>query len=99
MAAPIAGQVAVTGTPQSLDPTQKAVNCVAFALKAPATNSATVYFGPAGVTSTSGYPLTPGDEFEYTRQFNRITPSLQCTPADFFVVGTAPDVIAFFASP
>lgn len=100
MSFPITGQVAVTGAAQKLDPTGVSINCAAFAIKAPATNANTVYIGPAGVTTATGYPLTSGDEFEYQRQGLGIQPTLQLTPNDFYVVGTAgSDVIAFFASP
>ena len=100
MASPLTGQVAVTGTAQPLDLANRSVNCVAFAFKTPSTNTHTVYIGSAGVTTANGYPLTPGDEFEYQRLFNQITPTLQCTPADFYAIGTAgSDVLAWFATP
>lgn len=34
-------------------------------LKADASNSGTIYVGPAGVTTTTGYPLKPGEAISY----------------------------------
>lgn len=100
MAFPLTGQVAITGTAQQLDSNNTAALCAAWSVKAPSTNANTVYVGPPGVTTGTGYPLTPGDEFEYTRQFNTISPSLQLVPTNIYAVGTAgTDVLAWFATP
>jgi hypothetical protein len=100
MAVPFTGQVAITGTAQQLDASNIAGSAAAWSVKAPSTNANTVYIGPAGVTTGTGYPLTPGDEFEYTRMFNQITPLLQLVPTNLFAVGTAgSDVLAWFATP
>ena len=89
----------MTGSAIQLDPNNTAGSCAAFTLKAGPNNTGIVYIGPAGVTTGNGYPLAAGDEFEYQRLFNSITPTLQLTPTNFYVIGTASDTLSWFATP
>ncbi|MCW2317987.1 hypothetical protein M2322_003552 [Rhodoblastus acidophilus] len=44
-------------------PAQSLVNGIIC--KAPSTNTATIFIGPAGVTAATGYPLMPGEAISY----------------------------------
>lgn len=97
MAAPLTGQAAATGSPVALSATP--IACAAFTIKAPATNAGTVYIGAAGVSTSTGYSLDPGDVFEYERQAQNGQPLYTLTVSDFYMVGTNPDKVVWFASP
>lgn len=96
MAAPLTGQVAVTGTAAQLTPA-KVVSV--YAIKAPLTNVKPVFIGSAGVTLTTGYQLDPGDVFEYEVRNQTGLPVLAIQISDLYAVGTAPDAVTWLASP
>lgn len=98
MPAPLSGQVnPLSGSAQPLSAT--AVSVQAFSIKAPATNSNTVFIGPAGVTSATGHALDPGDSFDYERGDQLGHTKFQLNPSDFYAVGTSPDYVTWLASP
>lgn len=96
MAAPLSGQITLTGTAQPLSPP---VAVTAFTIKAPLTNNLPAYIGPAGVTTGTGYQLDPGDEFEYQRQSQSGQARYELGIGDFYAVGTGPDKVTWLASP
>ena len=98
MSVPLTGQVnPVSGVAQALSATQ--VPCVAFTIKAPASNAKPVFIGGSGVTSTTGHQLDPGDTIDYELKFQNGQPTYQLRPSDFWVIGTSPDIVTFLASP
>lgn len=97
MASPISGQVSVSGTAAPLSSTPLTV--AAFTIKAPLANSATIYIGPAGVTTGTGYGLDPGDTFEYERSSQNGQVTYQIGPNDVYVVGSGGDKATWLASP
>lgn len=100
MSAPITGQTgALSGTAQRLDSNNTAAGCVAFTIKAPATNANTAFIGGSGVTTSSGHALDPGDVYVYERKLQNGQPQYVLRPTDIYVVGTSPDVVTWFASP
>lgn len=96
MPAPLTGQVALSGTAQQLA-TTTTQNVKAFTLKAASSNLQPAYLGAAGVTTSTGYRLDPGEEFEYERQLGGTLYEL--APSDIYVVGTSGDRVSWFASP
>jgi hypothetical protein len=91
------GQVAVTGTaaPLSTDRTLRVSGTLI--VKAAAANSGSVYLGNAGVTSSTGYPLYPGEELPITT--GQAAPGRgrreTLTPNEIHVVGTNGDRLAW----
>ena len=61
-AAPISGQQSVTTTATAL-PANALQN--GLIVTAAATNAGVVYVGPAGITTSTGYPLSPGMSMSY----------------------------------
>lgn len=100
MPSPLSGQVnPVTGTAQSLT-AGATISCSAFSIKAPASNVNSVFVGAAGVTTSTGHCLDPGDSLDYERGDQLGHPRFQLNPSDFFVVGTAgSDIVSWLASP
>lgn len=96
MAAPQTGQLTLTASAQVLT---TPVNVAAWVLKALATNSGIAYIGPSGVTTANGYPLVPGEEFDYQRNFQNGQVVYPLQPSDISVVGTVGDIVAWFATP
>ncbi|MDE2102255.1 MAG: hypothetical protein KGL39_33730 [Patescibacteria group bacterium] len=96
---PLTGQVAVSGTAQQIDPNQTASKCRAFTIYAPKGNSAGVFIGASGITSSTGHQLDPGQSFTYERRSDNAQPFYQLRPSDFWVVGTSPDKVSWLASP
>jgi hypothetical protein len=99
MPKPITGQAVGVGlsTPVALSATP--VSCVAFSLKAPLSNAAAIYLGPATVTSATGYQFDPGDEISYQTINQAGQPIFQMQPSDFYMVGTGPDKVVWLALP
>jgi hypothetical protein len=64
----VAGQVAV-GTSEVSMATATARR---FRVRALLTNTATVYLGPTGVTTATGYPLEPGDVFPHPLELSNL---------------------------
>jgi hypothetical protein len=96
MPGPVTGQLAVTGSAQQLT---SVVAVTAFEIKAPLANLNTVYVGASGVTPATGHALEPGDRLAYERSNQTGEPPYQLAPADFFAVGTSPDVLTWLGSP
>lgn len=92
----LTGQVTMTGSAVRLT---TPIQVTAYTIKAPSTNAATVYLGPSTVTTSTGYPLAPGDSLEYECGDQTGQPNLQLKPSDFYAIGTGPDVVAWLASP
>lgn len=97
MPAPLHGQVAVTGTAAALSATP--VNSVAFTVSAPITNISPVYLGAATVTAGNGFPLYPGESFDYQRGDQHGEPRYVLNVQDVFVMGTTGDSVAWFGTP
>jgi hypothetical protein len=98
MAAPLTGQLQITGTAQQLT---GPVQVAAFEIKAPSSNINTIYIGQAGVTPTSGHAMEPGDRLAYQRSDQHGETRLSLAPADFYAVGTpgSSDVLTWLGSP
>jgi hypothetical protein len=62
MAPLTSGQKAVTATAAQLASAEIPVESIV--LKAHPLNSAAIYFGALGVTTSTGYPLNPNEEFQ-----------------------------------
>lgn len=96
MAVPLThGQKAMTGSAVQLSSSSAPVDTVV--LKALSGNAADLYFGLTGVTSSTGYPLSPGEEFT-------IAPGngpLKRVPllSQLYAVGTSGDDLAWIATP
>lgn len=99
MPAPLHGQVSLTGTAQQLDSGNTANNCIGFSIKAPQGNTTRAFIGAAGVTTSNGYTLDPGDEITYERTDQNAGPRYQMRPSDFYAVGATGDVVTWLASP
>jgi hypothetical protein len=97
MAAPATGQVTLAAGAKTLSSAQ--VNCVAFTIKAPATNAKTAYYGASTVTTSTGMALDPGESVTYQRNFQNGNPAYPLGPSDIYVCGTSGDVLTWFASP
>lgn len=65
-------------------PAQAIVNGVV--LKAPASNAAAIYVGPSGVTSSTGFPLNPGESISY---------AVTNLSAIFLIGSNATDLLAY----
>lgn len=78
------GQKAVTSTAAALTSTDFPVETLI--LKALPNNTGTVYFGVAGVTTGTGYPLEAGEEFQFSPALDNLkrTPK----PKDVYVVAS-----------
>jgi hypothetical protein len=92
-AAPVSGQITVSGTAQQLSAT--AVGGSALLLKAPASNANAVYIGPSTVTTSTGFPLDPGEDFTIEHRSQNGLPKYETTAADLYVVGTASDKLGW----
>jgi hypothetical protein len=93
----VTGQVALSGTAQACSATVVTGN--GWVIKAPATNAHNAYIGPAGVTTSTGHVLCPGDEFPYERRDQVGAPTFDLRVSDFYAVGTSGDVVTWLASP
>jgi hypothetical protein len=89
-------QIAVSGVAVALSATP--VECKSFLLKNPKTNTNTIYFGDSTVTLTTGYPLVPGEEFEFEFIAKMGEPVYDIQPQDVYIVGTAPDRAAWVSA-
>lgn len=83
--APLVGQVITSGTPQALSLVP--VTPTVWSVKAPSTNATLIYVGDALVTTSTGYPLGPGETLEIDRR-PQAGAVYDLTPADLFVVGS-----------
>lgn len=83
--APLVGQVITSGTPQPLSLVP--VTPTVWSVKAPSANTTTIYIGDNTVTTTTGYPLAPGDSIEVDRR-PQPGATYDLTPADLYVVGS-----------
>jgi hypothetical protein len=97
MAQPITGQVPLAATSVRL--TGQLASCSVFTIKAPLTNVATAFYGPSGVTSTTGMPLDPGESFTYQRSSQNAEARYELGPWDFYVCGAPSDYVGWFVSP
>lgn len=87
------GQVAVTGTAAQLSSTATKLN--SLIIKAHSANAANVYIGEAGVTTSTGYELVPGEEFIFTPDTNLNKMPL---PTEVYVVGTSGDDVSWIGT-
>jgi hypothetical protein len=67
---PYSGQIALTATAAPIsggtwNPSSPTTLVNGLVIKAPASNTGTVYIGSSGVTSANGYPLSPGEAVSY----------------------------------
>jgi hypothetical protein len=99
MPQPLTGQAVATGASNAVPVVPSPVPCTAFTIKAPLSNLAGVFIGPASVTSSTGYQLDPGDVFQYERLSQNGQPSYELKPSDFFVAGNSGDRVTWLASP
>lgn len=92
----LGNQVSITAVQQQVELTGLSPN--AFVFKAPAANAAPVYIGPKGVTIATGYPLAPGESFEYEARTQIGAGSYDAKPGDFWAIGSAgTDKLAWLA--
>jgi hypothetical protein len=96
MPAPLAGQVAVSGTAQQLS---APIGSNAFTIKASTLNAHSVFVGPQTVLLSTGFELSPGDTFDYERSDLSGQPRFQLNVSDFWVIGTSGDMVSWLASP
>lgn len=89
-------QIAVSGVAAPLSATP--IECKSFLLKNPKTNTATIFFGDSTVTLTTGYPLVPGEEFEFEFTVKNGESVYDAQPQDVYVVGTSPDRAAWVSA-
>lgn len=80
------GQVTLSASPQVLS--AAVIECKTFILKNVKTNTGTVYFGDSTVSATTGFPLAPGDEFEFAFSVKNGEPVFDLLPSDVYVVGS-----------
>jgi len=80
------GQMAVgaSASPLSSDPSLKVETLI---LKAPDSNTAPVYFGVSGVTTSTGYPLSAGEQYQILPGNGAL--GLMPKPNEIYVVGTS----------
>ncbi len=96
MPVPLTGQVALSGTAQAV---ASPVQATAFTIKASATNGSNAFLGPASVSASTGYVLSPGESLSYEDSGRVGLPAYQLRLSDFYVVGSAGDVVSWLASP
>lgn len=89
-------QVAVSGTAAQLS-TDASVEASIILIKPLSTNVNDVYIGDANVTTSTGYPLAPGEVYRlvYTNQAG--TGVVDLKPSDLYAVGTSGDRVAWQA--
>lgn len=97
MTIPLHGQVAVSGSAQQLS--SAAIDCAAFSIKAPYTNTHPVLIGSSIVSLTTGDFVDPGERITYERFDQNGQPRYNLRPSDFWVVGTSGDSVSWLASP
>lgn len=97
MASPETGLITAGASPAPLSSVP--ITAVAYTIKAPSGNSGTVYVGPAAVTTSTGFPLDPGESFDYFRNDQLAKPALQVNVQDWYAVGNGTDKVAWVASP
>lgn len=99
MPAPLTGLAVGTSMNAVVPLSATGVQCSVFVIRAPLTNSATVFIGGKTVSNSTGYPLDPGSEFTYDRNTQQTDARRELTVSDFYMTGNANDVVGWFASP
>lgn len=99
MPTPLVGNRTMTGISSAVQVSTTPVNVSAWILKAPITNSGPVFIGPAGVTSTTGHAMDPGDSQEYERTTQNTGNRYELSPQDVWAAGTSGDILTWFGSP
>lgn len=84
-ASPSTGQVVTSVTPQPLSATP--VGPTVWILKAPSSNTSTIYIGGPGVSAATGFPMDPGDEKIFDRR-PQVGMLFDIAPNSLYVVGT-----------
>lgn len=97
MPAPISGQLVLSSSAAPL--VAFPVIGRGFTIRAPLTNTGPAYLGPAGVTSTTGHQLDPGDSLDYERTDQNGQVRYQLNVSDFYGVGNSGDLITWLVSP
>lgn len=85
------GQITLTTSAQALATASAVSRVRGFIVKAPITNVGRMWIGETGVTTTTGYPIEPGDEVEFVWSMELGKPKFDVYPSDVYVVGTAGD--------
>jgi hypothetical protein len=85
------GQVPVGASELPLT-SQSGIEAKQVVFKAPSTNTASVYFGNTGLSTSTGYPVEPGEEKVFTLQG---LPKFALVPDRLYLVGTAGDKLAW----
>lgn len=93
----VTGQVVLSGTAAQLSTDPKIENKF-LVLKAPATNAATAYFGVAGVTTTTGHAIDPGESVNIDDTLVEGGARMDIQPQDIYVVGTNPDKVTWVSA-
>jgi hypothetical protein len=95
MAAPLAGQVAVTGTAAALSTSTSEISVLL--IQADWDNAAEVCVGPTGVTTSTGFKLTPGQELSL--EYQNVSGDFVVEPklTELFVVGSPGDGVSWLA--
>jgi hypothetical protein len=88
------GQKAVSASAAAL--TAAATQIETLILKAHPDNSAVVYFGDSTVTTSTGYPLDAGEEFQIAPGNGPL--GLTPKPSEIYVIGTS-GTVAWVATP
>jgi hypothetical protein len=87
------GQAAVTTIAAALSANVTQIGRDSLIIKAHAGNSGSVYIGETGVTTSTGYPLAPGEEIAMVSSVHPRRETFK--PADVYVVGTNGDRVAW----
>ena len=95
MAAPLTGQITVSGSAQQIS----TLNPSAYTIKASSTNGNPVFIGTSSVTTGTGFRLDAGETFDVEkRQINGL-PRYETALSEWYVVGTASDVVSWVGFP
>jgi len=89
------GQVAVTATAAPL--TSDDFPAETVIVKAFPDNTGSVYIGTSDVTTSTGYPLSPGEEFQFSPALGNLNRTPK--PKDVYVIGSNGDNAAWIATP
>jgi hypothetical protein len=89
------GQVAVTTSAQALTASTTAA-VETLIVKAHSANDNPVYVGPAGVTTSTGYPIYAGEEFVLTPAHGSLAKTEK--PSAVYVIGTAGDNVSWLGT-
>lgn len=87
----LGNQITISGTAQRLTSGSEQVETLL--LKAHASNSGDVYVGPSTVTTSNGYPISPGEEFTIGPAHGGLKRTEQ--PSEVYAIGTTSDKLSW----